>query len=160
MVTFHTNRRSGLTVDRDSLHASDGYKRQIEALRQLQQDKPMSTEELRKAVELFESLPIDHEPDGWPAVRMRDITLVVRALRDLEAENARLREAVMKQEGDASSALLLAAMAESRLAAANALLRSIAAYCPPDHECQQGCPSDLCEACKLREYLQGAGDEA
>jgi len=35
-------RRSGFSVDRDSLHASDGYKRQIEALRQLQQDKPMS----------------------------------------------------------------------------------------------------------------------
>src|SRR6185312_4690460 len=42
MATFHMGRRSGFSVDRDSLHASDGYKRQIEALRQLQQDKPMS----------------------------------------------------------------------------------------------------------------------
>lgn len=47
-----------------------------------------------------------------------------------------------------------------RLEAANALLRTIAAYTPPAHECERGCPKETCEACKLAKYLQGAGDEA
>lgn len=47
--------------------------------------------ELEKVVERFELLAVDHEPDGWPAVRMRDLTLAAKALRDQDAELARLR---------------------------------------------------------------------
>ena len=77
----------------------------------------------------------------------------VKRLRDQEAEIERLREAVMKQEGDASSALLRASIAESRLAAANALLLKVVT---PYY--------DSAERLKLfkdiQSHLQGAGDEA
>ena len=45
---------------------------------------------------------------------------------------------------------------KSRLAAADALLVSIAAYAPPEHEYLHGCPVDMCEACKLYGYLQSS----
>ena len=44
---------------------------------------------------------------------------------------------------------------QSRLAAADALLWSIAAYAPPEHECVHGCTVTMCEACKLADYLRG-----
>jgi hypothetical protein len=46
--------------------------------------------DVEKAVEFFESLATDHKPSGWPAVRMDELTLVAKALRDQEAEIARL----------------------------------------------------------------------
>jgi hypothetical protein len=45
--------------------------------------------DVQKVVERFELLAVDHEPDGWPAVRMRDLTLAAKALRDQDAEIAR-----------------------------------------------------------------------
>jgi hypothetical protein len=75
----------------------------------------------------------------------------VKRLRDQEAEIERLREAVMKQEGDASSALLRASIAESRLAAANALLRYAVEWNWLDE--------DQVRELTLQSHLQGAGDE-
>lgn len=110
----------------------------------------MSTEELRKAVEAGDAAAAEAPADSEGVAQWNTIK---QALRGLEADNARLQSGLAKHVDRVCEL-------QSRLAAANALLRSIAAYCPPEHECQQGLPSDLCEACKLREYLHGAGDEA
>jgi hypothetical protein len=45
-VRFIENRRGGLTVDRDSLHESEGYKRQVEALKQLPERKSVMGEKM------------------------------------------------------------------------------------------------------------------
>jgi hypothetical protein len=100
------NRRGGLTVDRDSLHASDGYKRQIDALRQLQQDKPMK-DELRKAVERALVRMEHDDPQGVRYVR--------QALRDQEAEIAEWSGRALREQTAHHEAAKRAMKAEALL---------------------------------------------
>jgi len=47
--------------------------------------KPDSLEEVLEMVN--DHYPVDHEPDGWPAIQMRDLTLMadeIERLREVE----------------------------------------------------------------------------
>ena len=44
----------------------------------------------RELIERLRSFEIDHEPDGWPGVRMRQISAMCDAIESLLAENGRL----------------------------------------------------------------------
>ena len=44
----------------------------------------------REQIERLRSFEIDHEPDGWPGVRMRQISAMCDAIESLLAENERL----------------------------------------------------------------------
>ncbi len=89
--------------------------------------------------------------DDWQTIRAH--------LMSQEAELADYKNASLHADDDCVAKDAEIARLQSRLAVANALLRTIAAYTPPAHECARGCPKETCEACKLAKYLQGAGDE-
>ena len=44
----------------------------------------------QELIERLRSFEIDHEPDGWPGVRMRQISAMCDAIESLLAENERL----------------------------------------------------------------------
>ena len=44
----------------------------------------------REQIERLRGFEIDHEPDGWPGVRMRQISAMCDAVESLLAENERL----------------------------------------------------------------------
>ena len=44
----------------------------------------------QELIERLRSFEIDHEPDGWPGVRMRQISAMCDAVESLLAENERL----------------------------------------------------------------------
>lgn len=44
----------------------------------------------QELIERLRSFEIDHEPDGWPAIRMREISAMCNAIESLLAENERL----------------------------------------------------------------------
>lgn len=113
MATLYNNPRGGLIVDRDSLHASPGYARQVEALKQLRERKVNA--DVEKAVEAVRAALNDWtatyasefcDEDTVTAAYKRisnEGTLgyirdahgalgkISQALRDQEAEIARLR---------------------------------------------------------------------
>ena len=45
----------------------------------------------REQIERLRGFEIDHEPDGWPGVRMRQISAMCDAVESLLAENERLK---------------------------------------------------------------------
>jgi hypothetical protein len=49
---------------------------------------------IRELVERMRCLELDHEPEGWPAVRMRDITALLDALGTSNSQVARLAGAL------------------------------------------------------------------
>ena len=74
---------------------------------------------------------------------------IIRAhLLSQDATMDNLRSALQKM-------VLANADLRAHAAASDALLRSIAAYAPPEHECVHGCTVTMCEACKLADYLRG-----
>ena len=47
--------------------------------------------EYREQIEWLRGFEIDHSPDGWPAIRMREISAMCDAIESLLAENERLK---------------------------------------------------------------------
>lgn len=45
----------------------------------------LSTDELGDLLERMRGFEIDHVPEGWPAIRMRDISALCDAINDLQA---------------------------------------------------------------------------
>ncbi len=45
----------------------------------------------QELIERMRGFEIDHDPDGWPAIRMRDISAMCDAIESLLAENGRLK---------------------------------------------------------------------
>ena len=52
----------------------------------------------REQIERLRSFEIDHEPDGWPGVRMRQISAMCDAVESLLAENERLKHNIAVTE--------------------------------------------------------------
>ncbi|MEN1941053.1 hypothetical protein WCE39_08165 [Luteimonas sp. MJ174] len=52
---------------------------------------------MRELIEGLRVLEQDHEPDGWPAVRMRDITALLDALEAAHADIDGMRETIMAE---------------------------------------------------------------
>ena len=50
----------------------------------------------QELIERLRSFEIDHEPDGWPGVRMRQISAMCDAIESLLAENERLKTELAK----------------------------------------------------------------
>ena len=50
----------------------------------------------QELIERLRSFEIDHEPDGWPGVRMRQISAMCDAIESLLAENERLKDELSK----------------------------------------------------------------
>ena len=48
-------------------------------------------DDYKELIERLRSFEIDHEPDGWPGVRMRQISAMCDAIESLLAENERLK---------------------------------------------------------------------
>ena len=51
----------------------------------------MDHKELIEPLEWLRGFEIDHSPDGWPAIRMREISAMCNAVESLLAENERLK---------------------------------------------------------------------
>ena len=47
-------------------------------------------DDYKELIERLRSFEIDHEPDGWPGVRMRQISAMCDAIESMLAENERL----------------------------------------------------------------------
>ena len=45
----------------------------------------------KEQIEWLRGFEIDHSPDGWPAIRMREISAMCDAVESLLAENERLK---------------------------------------------------------------------
>ena len=52
----------------------------------------------KELIERLRSFEIDHEPDGWPGVRMRQISAMCDAIESLLAENERLKHNLTSTE--------------------------------------------------------------
>ena len=50
----------------------------------------------QELIEQMRVLEIDHEPNGWPAIQMRDISAMCDAIESLLAENERLNAEIDK----------------------------------------------------------------
>ena len=50
----------------------------------------------QELIERMRVLEIDHEPNGWPAIQMRDISAMCDAIESLLAENERLKAELAK----------------------------------------------------------------
>ena len=50
----------------------------------------------RELIERMRGFEIDHSPDGWPAIRMREISAMCDAIESLLAENERLKAELAK----------------------------------------------------------------
>ena len=53
-------------------------------------------DDYKELIERLRSFEIDHEPDGWPGVRMRQISAMCDAIESLLAENERLNAELAK----------------------------------------------------------------
>ena len=56
----------------------------------------MNYQELIEPLEWLRGFEIDHSPDGWPAIRMREISAMCDAVESLLAENERLKAELAK----------------------------------------------------------------
>ena len=54
--------------------------------------------EYREQIEWLRGFELDHSPDGWPAIRMRDISAMCNAIESLLAENERLKHNLTSTE--------------------------------------------------------------
>ena len=54
--------------------------------------------EYREQIEWLRGFEIDHSPDGWPAIRMREISAMCDAVESLLAENERLNHNLTSTE--------------------------------------------------------------
>lgn len=52
----------------------------------------------QELIERLRVLEIDHEPNGWPAIQMRDISAMCDAIESLLAENGRLNHNLTSTE--------------------------------------------------------------
>ena len=52
----------------------------------------------REQIEWLRGFEIDHSPDGWPAIRMREISAMCDAVESLLAENERLKHNLTSTE--------------------------------------------------------------
>ena len=52
----------------------------------------------KELIERLRSFEIDHAPDGWPAIRMRDISAMCDAVESMLAENERLNHNLTSTE--------------------------------------------------------------
>lgn len=50
----------------------------------------------QELIERMRVLEIDHEPNGWPAIQMRDISAMCYAIESILAENERLNAELAK----------------------------------------------------------------
>ena len=50
----------------------------------------------KEQIEWLRGFEIDHSPDGWPAIRMREISAMCDAVESLLAENERLNAELAK----------------------------------------------------------------
>ena len=50
----------------------------------------------QELIERMRAFEIDHEPNGWPAIQMRDISAMCDAIESLFAENERLKAELAK----------------------------------------------------------------
>ena len=48
-------------------------------------------DDYQELIERLRGFEIDHSPDGWPAIRMREISAMCDAIESLLAENERLK---------------------------------------------------------------------
>jgi len=48
-------------------------------------------DDYKEQIEWLRGFEIDHSPDGWPAIRMREISAMCDAIESLLAENERLK---------------------------------------------------------------------
>ena len=55
-------------------------------------------DDYQELIERLRSFEIDHEPDGWPGVRMRQISAMCDAIESLLAENERLNHNLTSTE--------------------------------------------------------------
>lgn len=53
-------------------------------------------DDYQELIERLRSFEIDHEPDGWPGVRMRQISAMCDAIESLLSENGRLKAELAK----------------------------------------------------------------
>ena len=58
----------------------------------------MNYQELIEPLEWLRGFEIDHSPDGWPAIRMREISAMCDAIESLLAENERLKHNLTSTE--------------------------------------------------------------
>ena len=52
----------------------------------------------QELIERLRGFEIDHSPDGWPAIRMREISAMCEAVESLLAENERLKHNLTSTE--------------------------------------------------------------
>ena len=52
----------------------------------------------QELIERLRGFEIDHEPNGWPAIQMRDISAMCDAIESLLAENERLKHNLQATE--------------------------------------------------------------
>ena len=50
----------------------------------------------QELIERMRGFEIDHDPKGWPAIQMRDISDMCNAIESLLAENERLKDELAK----------------------------------------------------------------
>ena len=55
-------------------------------------------DDYKELIERLRSFEIDHEPDGWPGVRMRQISAMCNAVESMLAENERLNHNLTSTE--------------------------------------------------------------
>ena len=53
-------------------------------------------DDYQELIERLRGFEIDHSPDGWPAIRMREISAMCDAIESLLAENERLKAELAK----------------------------------------------------------------
>ena len=97
-------------------------------------------DDYQELIERLRSFEIDHEPDGWPGVRMRQISAMCDAIESLLAENERLKHNLTSTEQTMREYQELAAKR----------LEEIAKY--RDAPCVAWCHYDYAE--KTADYLQ------
>lgn len=55
-------------------------------------------DDYQELIERMRGFEIDHSPDGWPAIRMREISAMCDAIESLLAENERLKHNLTSTE--------------------------------------------------------------
>ena len=55
-------------------------------------------DDYQELIERLRGFEIDHSPDGWPAIRMREISAMCNAVESLLAENERLKHNLTSTE--------------------------------------------------------------
>ena len=53
-------------------------------------------DDYKELIERLRSFEIDHDPKGWPAIQMRDISAMCDAIKSILAENERLNAELAK----------------------------------------------------------------